>query len=408
MISIHWEQHPVGHGGFHIGKLEASDGTNFSWAFDCGSRRTARFNEYLEHRLARSRSALDWLFISHFDTDHVSGLDELMLGTDVRNVMVPYLENHEIVLLMLHEIDRGTFNRSIVEMAADSAAYFLSRGASRVIFLGGGGRTADPDDASLPPDRPEDGRGWSFKMKPPAQSSSAPSWTARPEGMSPVEIVDDNSCDMEFSSPLGGLRLKPYRVPITEAAHTDLVAAIENLVGAKVSGSRRSGLGKLAYAVAHHARTQKGRAELRKLYADHAGSSNRSSLSLLSVPIVADDSKAEWHFNHRDRNQCGTGVVSWMNTGDAELLAKLDLEDWKSCYAADLAHVAALALPHHGSDKNSGEPLQALCPIASLLAHVSAKRGKHPGANVTLAADERLCCVTEHFDTAANMYFSCP
>jgi hypothetical protein len=97
-------------------------------------------------------------------------------------------------------------------------------------------------------------------------------------------------------------------------------------------------------------------------------------------------------------------TVSWMNTGDAELLAKSDLEDWKKCYATDLAHIAALALPHHGSDKNSGEPLQALCPNASLLAHASAKRGKRPGANVTLAADERLCCVTEHFDAAANMF----
>ncbi|WP_197021960.1 hypothetical protein [Sulfitobacter sp. 20_GPM-1509m] len=95
-------------------------------------------------------------------------------------------------------------------------------------------------------------------------------------------------------------------------------------------------------------------------------------------------------------------------TGDAELLTEPDLENWKSCYAADLAHVDALALPHHGSDKNSGDPLQALCPIASLLAHVSAKRSIHPGANVTLAADERLCCVTRHFDTAANMDFSCP
>mgnify|MGYP003624113188 FL=1 len=63
-----------------------------------------------------------------------------------------------------------------------------------------------------------------------------------------------------------------------------------------------------------------------------------------------------------------------MNTGDAELLTEPDLEDWKSCHTADLAHVAALALPHHGSAKNSGDPLQALCPIASLLAHARGRR----------------------------------
>jgi hypothetical protein len=57
-----------------------------------------------------------------------------------------------------------------------------------------------------------------------------------------------------------------------------------------------------------------------------------------------------------------------MNTGDAELLAIPVPEDWQTCYEFDLAKVATLAFPHHESDKNSEDSLQALCPVVSLLA----------------------------------------
>jgi hypothetical protein len=65
-----------------------------------------------------------------------------------------------------------------------------------------------------------------------------------------------------------------------------------------------------------------------------------------------------------------------------------------------------LALPHHGSDLNSGAAFSALCPNAALVAHVKAKRGKHPGPKVTIAADKRLVLVTDDDRTAARMTFS--
>lgn len=89
MISIHWVQHPIGHGGFHTGHLSDETGATFNWAFDCGSRRTSKFDDYLELWTSHRHSTLDWLFISHFDTDHVSGLDTLMSRSVVRDVMVP-------------------------------------------------------------------------------------------------------------------------------------------------------------------------------------------------------------------------------------------------------------------------------------------------------------------------------
>lgn len=408
MTSIYWDQHPAGHGGFHTGVFNASDGTRFTWAFDCGSRANSQFDKYLRDWSERHRSVLDWLFISHFDTDHASGLDTLMLRTEVRNVMVPYLENHELVLLLLHEINRGSFTRSTVELVADSAAYFLSRGASNVTFLGNGGTPGELDPSALPPEGPEDSEGWRFKIVPPALPAAAPPWVARPLSVSPVSIIDGGMCDMILFNSGCGLHLKPYRAPVTDAAQTQLLTEIEQLVRTTVTASTRSGIGKLAYAVANHARTSKGRAQLRQIYAAHAGSSNRSSLSLMSIPIVTNARDGHWEFGQKQMCQWAEGNFGWINTGDAELLASSDLADWEKCYSSFLDRIAVLALPHHGSDRNSNEALQKLFPKASFLAHVKSGNGKHPGAVVTLKAGQRLCCVTEKQNTTAHMTFHFP
>ncbi|HBQ34396.1 MAG TPA: hypothetical protein DD739_17350 [Ochrobactrum anthropi] len=44
----------------------------------------------------QNSSPVDWLFISHFDTDHVSGLETLLSGTIVDNVMVPYVNDDQL------------------------------------------------------------------------------------------------------------------------------------------------------------------------------------------------------------------------------------------------------------------------------------------------------------------------
>ena len=91
MIDVRWVQHPIGHGGFHTGAMISPDNPPFTWIFDCGAKRTAKFDAYLRRWLQRHPQPIDWLFISHFDTDHVSGLETLMSRAVVVDVMVPYL-----------------------------------------------------------------------------------------------------------------------------------------------------------------------------------------------------------------------------------------------------------------------------------------------------------------------------
>jgi beta-lactamase superfamily II metal-dependent hydrolase len=411
MFDVEWVQHPVGHGGFHTGRILASCNLQFNWVFDCGSRKTAMFDCFLKRWTTQNEEPIDWLFISHFDTDHVSGLDTLMFGAEVRNVMVPYLNEQELALQMLHEIDRGNLNRPFFELVADPATFFLGRGAQRVIFLGGGRPDGEPDADGGASEDPEDERGWGYKINPPPKPQPAPTMFRARRGREPrVQLIEGNCNITVMHGAAGLLQFKPYRAPIAPPAHRGLVAALRRLVKKKPSKrGRRPGLGDLAFAIGQHARTASGRKDLRELFRDYAGSSNRSSLSLLSVPISvlneSDNNAPFWGVDSPIISRCGRGAKGWLNTGDAELREEGDLSDWKSFYKNDLMDVFVLSLPHHGSDRNSDEKLQALCPEAILTAQVKAGAKKHPGLIVATSARERLVYVTDQAGTKVRMHF---
>lgn len=408
MFLIDWVQHAVGHGGFHTGRARVAGGADFNWIFDCGAKKTAVFDAYLKTWATQNPQPIDWLFVSHFDTDHVSGLDTLMSRAVVRDVMVPYVNERELALQLLHEVSRGNLGRAVFELAADPATFFLARGAERVTFF----RGRAPDSAAAVvgrrPDRPRGEDGWTLKIDPPPVALPTPArFYSNPSDPSRVLLMDTET-DMTAVNGPAFLRLKPHRAPITPYAHRGLMKALQALVGEIPWQKHRPGLGDLAFAIALHARTASGRAALRKLFRAHVGSSNRSSLSLLSMPVLQDETDAHWHRLGPAEPNWGEGEVVWMNTGDAELLNVKDLDAWTDTFTPLLDKVQVLALPHHGSDKNSDDAFQKLCPAALLVAHVKAGSSKHPGLNVAAFAGERLACVTDQAGSEVRLHFRQP
>ena len=407
MFLVNWCQHPVGHGGFHTGVMRV-DKSMFSWIFDCGSRQEKRLNFLLENWTNHLLQPVDWLFISHFDKDHVSGLNTLMSRSRVRDVMVPYVNERELAYALLYEISRNNLDRFFVELVADPAIFFASRGADRITFLGG--NRADEGGIGEPPDDTKPEGDWRIKIQPPPRSLRKAQGTQVAASIgAQVQIVHDSQCDIEIRMGEIGIRLKPYRAPVAPNAHSNLVKELKSLVGTFRSTPGRPGLGRLAYAIANHARTATGRASLRSLFKRHVGSSNRSSLSLLSAPYVPYPTDSHWGVDGVLAWSRGRGSsVAWLNTGDAELLNQADVSNWHSRYAMDLDAVRMLALPHHGSDKNSNATLQQLCPGATLAVHVKSSAKKHPGPFVTAAAGHRLSYVTEQPGSQLSMWFSAP
>ncbi|MDR7062477.1 MULTISPECIES: MBL fold metallo-hydrolase [unclassified Sphingopyxis] len=403
---VNWLQHPVGHGGFHTGRLQFFRGPKLNWIFDCGSRRTKKFDEYLRSWITLGNEEVDWLFISHFDTDHVSGLEVLMANAVVKNVMVPYVNERELLGQLLQIIDGGDTSRYIFDLAADPGGYFLSRGAQRVIFVGGGGddriliETGDPSS----PDGSGDGMKECRILIRPAPRSLNSGQIVGAAPNAKVEL-SEQGCEIEIHSLGRQFLFKPFRAPLDQSDDDSLLVAIQNLVGDASLQNGRPGLGDLAYAVARFSRTAAGRAKLRQVYKLHVGSSNRSSLSLLSMPLPKDAAQSYFEVESPSKTSMSWSVPAWLNTGDAELKATQDLQSWRAHYSAELGHVRVLALPHHGSDHNSDQALHDLCPRAILAAHVKSDATKHPGVDTMLTAGERLVRVTEQAGHYIRMHF---
>ncbi|WP_158288384.1 MBL fold metallo-hydrolase [Mucilaginibacter psychrotolerans] len=101
--------HPIGQGLFYSGFLKLRD-SRFDFVFDCGSKNPSD----LSREIARYRSerqidqhGLDLLVISHFDNDHVSGIDELLKGVKVRRLVLPFLNYRERLFLVARTLLAG-------------------------------------------------------------------------------------------------------------------------------------------------------------------------------------------------------------------------------------------------------------------------------------------------------------
>jgi len=407
MIRVHWEQHAVGHGGFHTGRAFCEDPNRepFTWVYDCGAKRHARFAEDVIAWVNTQSTHIDWLFVSHFDSDHVSGLDTLMSRLEVRDVMLPYVDEETLAIALAGELGRGRCDRWFVELAADPARWFVSRGASRVTFLNGPGSDSELDGGLEP--RPDEGKGWKCKIQ--GRLSKLPSAElSESADPTPVRLAEDG-LKLVIWEGNQTLRFDPFCHPLVSSAHSDLLATLRKLVSSSSLPLNRPGLGDLAYSLASHARSPGGRADLRAAYRKHAGSSNRASLSLLSV-WENHEGEEGWTRSARIGRGAGRSTmwraersIGWLNTGDAELLDAADLFWWEAHYASELANVQVLSLPHHGSDRNSDEALQALCPTAVLTAQVKAGSSKHPGSKIRAKAGSRLISVTNDVTTKVSM-----
>ena len=95
--------HPVGHGAFYTERIEGSDGSTFTVVFDCGRFETAktgwsyyRYKAWIDNYIntssgLRSGEDIDILFISHFHTDHIIGVDYLLKNYNVKKVVLPVI-----------------------------------------------------------------------------------------------------------------------------------------------------------------------------------------------------------------------------------------------------------------------------------------------------------------------------
>lgn len=413
---VKWIQHPVGHGGFHTGYARTDEEPAFHWVFDCGARGQKFMGKALKRELsswmATTPKEVDWLFISHFDLDHVRGLDDLLTAKTMRGVMLPYVNEHELIHTLCEAIATSDAPEWYVRFLEDPGGWLAERGVEQIVFLEGADGSDGPRDLEEEPrpDEPRKEGSWSVALAPPPR-------TAARIGRSVIAVARGGVCNVTASNGRATLRLRPYRAPTDPFRHIFLLTALQHIAGWSPSGvnpagpgtSGLPGLGGLAAMVAEAARTEAGRKSIQMAYAVAIGSSNRSSLSLMSAPeIQATDPGRFGCAIKRDgvwARVNDPALPAWINTGDAELRDPADLSGWRRRYRPWLNRIRVLALPHHGSDHNSGLAFQNLNQRALLAAHVSKGASKHPGSVTTTNAGCRLVKVTGEPDSRLEMLF---
>ena len=90
--------HPVGQGLFSSGVVAAEDkdrgltSQNFRWVYDCGTTSSQRFvrNAVADLKTEVAPKKLDLVAVSHFDSDHISGLVQLLNEVRTKILMLPW------------------------------------------------------------------------------------------------------------------------------------------------------------------------------------------------------------------------------------------------------------------------------------------------------------------------------
>ncbi len=86
---------PVGQGLFSSGRLH-HDNQVASWVYDCGTASSDRhllgsLYDFGREHTAAGADGIDFAVLSHFDRDHVSGFERLVVRHPIHMVLLPYI-----------------------------------------------------------------------------------------------------------------------------------------------------------------------------------------------------------------------------------------------------------------------------------------------------------------------------
>jgi hypothetical protein len=334
-------QHPVGQGGMMSGLLKIPDG-HFHWVYDCGSNQTEALIR--EIALVAARGRVDCLFLSHLDSDHVNGIDRLLMATSVQEVVLPYLNDLDRLIAAAHDDSRGALSGGFLTFLGDIEGWFGARGVERVIYI------MPRDDDRIDEGGPEfpgvDGGGegaihakWSHQRK--EHSTLVVDGVSR--GKRPIVQHLDTAASLYLysaSSMLDWLLL-PYAHRPSDAQLIAFRKAMYRKFGPKYPARLKALLRDLTL-----------REHFRECYDLNWSDHNLVSMALYAGPRDS----APWHsecLHHPGWWHHHNGLaVGWLGTGDMHLGGTRRRKAMLNHYQAVLEQVNVFGVPHHGSHRN--------------------------------------------------------
>lgn len=172
MIHVHQCFNAVGHGTFFSGLAWSDELPQrpFSWVYDCGSKRTTRIDQEISH-LEQSEywpDEIDLLVLSHFDDDHVNGVERFLRTRRVRVLALPYMDVAQRLMNSAAVVGESC-SASTALFQLDPVRWLGTQGLSErvdsILFVRGGPRRdgdppVDADPTPLPSPTPIEESQW--------------------------------------------------------------------------------------------------------------------------------------------------------------------------------------------------------------------------------------------------------
>ncbi len=321
----------VGKGLCYTGRIH-----NFQFMYDCGSQNPTHLKNILDRLIKQKRLvSLDLLVISHFDQDHMNGVDHLLKnGIIPQTVVIPYVTASERLMLAIADPDAPPW---YLQFLRNPVGYLLEGGVGNIFVIRGG----EPDnlDSQLPdfPDLdPDSDHIFRPVFKDPAELRDLE------DGDTFYDEYENGKFHFAKHNSVFGLTglwfFKFFNVKIPAAN----LAKFHSMI-------QREGL----QSVADILTAIQDRTKLKKLKSIYAGlkiSRNNTSLCLFHGPTKSLKIIPFPLFSHKFFFSKPI-LFGCLLTGDLDLATQYIFSDFEKHYHNLFPKTGTYLLPHHGSSK---------------------------------------------------------
>ncbi|MDU8500706.1 hypothetical protein RYB01_16150 [Pseudomonas syringae] len=417
-MEVRLKFHGVGQGLFSSGSiclLSQFGDSEFNWVYDCGTDSAQHYLDSslsdLDHRIRTpggGRPYLDLVTISHFDSDHISGLVKLLERFDVGDLLLPYVPLWQRLVIGFHA--HRAHSSRLTSFLVDPVAFITSvpkANVKRILFVSGGPSIDEPPLARDGPPRRPSRLPAANERNAGSQDSGSIPVKVETEDLSSLSDVDDKRFDSENMARVAGKRTNvafiTYGTGLVIAGYWEFLPYNDAQLAPMASRIFRNRVsylrGKLLGSV--KAITTRALKELKDLYAKEFNfkgqkeNQNLISLFLYGGPIGSKTGKMWVRGSEVDRplpprrlwcvpiSICIGGVLY---TGDGYLNTPLRFDSMQAFLGAHrVSGLSLLQVMHHGAKANWHSGLAGkIQPMFSVFSSNPDHKGyRHPHTEVT-------------------------
>lgn len=391
-------QHPVGQGGFHTAFVE-NDGQRLTYVYDCGTASAQKFvnreiDAFIDDRSTPTHPEnghIHLLFLSHFDADHINGLEYLLTkATRVHRAVIPYLDPPLQITLLASADSREQDLTGYEDFISNPVEWLSERGVEEVSFVYPSNDDDDGDPQEGWPDKPEDEGGEDSpgeKIEVPSKDASSKDDKRSSSPTRVTSFYDNNNMVLGFSPAAVTDEPCPkwiFRTHVRKASWQKIQAFQLALAAVLApNGVQPIQMSALLSAL----KVKATRDKIRKCYKNIFATHNLVSMSLYSGPDV---SFPPLHIHSHVKLWKGYGchcsrgywrdACGWLTTGDADLSGPQIIATYLKHYARVIEHVGTLVIPHHGAKNYTARELIELPDLNNcvICAKEDSKLHPHP------------------------------